>query len=165
MMDRSEAVAMQMLAVAETFNSGAPIPPVNAFDIRQMWDASRRMNAEMSLDPNHAVGLGVYAAYGVEAASTRPEQFILVHLRHSLMSDLVGRGVLNDYMQGEELDEKVFHAAATIPCSKDDWAGVLVQLSRAQSSAGVVEKAKEEIRDTDKPSIDGKFLHWLRDNC
>jgi hypothetical protein len=44
------------------------------------------MNAEMSLDSNRAVGLGVYAAYGVEAASTRPEQFILVHLRHSLMS-------------------------------------------------------------------------------
>jgi hypothetical protein len=68
-------------------------------------------------------------------------------------------------MHGEELDEKVFHAAATIPCNKDDWAGVLAQLGLAQSSAEVVAKAKEEMDDTDKPSIDGKFLHWLRDNC
>ena len=52
-----------------------------------------------------------------------------------------------------------------IPCNKDDWAGVLAQLALAQSPAEVVAKAKEEMRDADKPSIDGKFLYWLRDNC
>lgn len=150
--------------VMEQFNSNAPIPAVSASDIKQLWEASRRIPPR----PNVAVGLGVYAACGVEAAS-RPEQFMWVSFRLSLMSALVGRGVLNDYMHGGDLDEKVFRAAATIPCSKGDVAEAMVQLKLAQSPAEIVAKAKEEMRgegyDADKPNIDGNFLDWLRDNC
>ena len=156
-------------SVMEQFNSGAPIPPVSASDIKQMWDATHRMNAERPPRPNVAIGLGVYAAYGVEAAASRPEEFMAIMWRYRLVSALVERGVLSDYMNGDELDEKAFHAAATIPCGKEDLAEAMVQLRLTQSPAEVVKRAKEEMRaggyDADKPNIDGRFLDWLRDNC
>src|SRR6266567_6003942 len=73
-----------------------------------------------------AIGLAVYAAYGFEAASAGPERFLPIQWRHKLMSALVQRGVLDDYKHGEELDEKVFRAAATIPCDKNDLAEAML---------------------------------------
>ncbi len=144
---------------------GAPIPPVDASDIQQMWDAARRMPSK----PNVAMGLGAYAAYGVEAAFSRPERFMAIWLRQNILAALVGRGVLKDYMDGDQLNAEVFTAAATIPCNKDDLAEATVQLMLSQSPAEVAATAKEEMRaagyDADKPKIDGKFLDWLRDNC
>jgi hypothetical protein len=130
-----------------------------------MWDAARRMPSK----PNVALGLGAYAAYGVEAASSRPDQFTAIWRRHNMLAALVGRGVLKDYMDGDQLNEKVFTAAATIPCNKEDLAEAMVQLKLSLSSAEIVAAAKEEMRaagyDADEPKVDGKFLDWLRDNC
>jgi len=72
-----------------------------------------------------AIGLAVYAAYGFEAASAGPERFLPIQWRHKLTA-LVQRGVLDDYKHGEELDEKVFRAAATIPCDKNDLAEAML---------------------------------------
>ena len=149
----------------EQFDSGAPIPTANLSDMKQMWDASRRMQPK----PNSAMGLVGYAAYGVDAATGGAEKFIPLWLRGNLLAALVARGVLNDHLHGDELDEKVIRAAAIMPCNKDDLAEAVVQLRLAQSPAEVVAKAKEEMRakgyDADKPRIDDKFFAWMRDNC
>ena len=65
-MARSEA----MRAAAEQFNSGAPIPSVNASDLKQLWHANRRINADMPSSSGGAVGLAAYAAYGFEACGS-----------------------------------------------------------------------------------------------
>ena len=68
-------------------------------------------------------------------------------------------------MQDEESREKVFVAAATIPCNKDDLAEALIQMQLSLSPAEVAAAAKEEMKkggyDADSPRIDGKFIAWL----
>jgi hypothetical protein len=127
------------------------------------------MNTDMPPRPNVAIGLGVYVAYGLEAASARPEQMMSIGFRLELLSALASRGVLNEYKHGEELDEKVFRAAATIPFNKHDLGEAMLPLRLAQLPADVVAKWTEamraEGRDPDKPNVDGKFLDWLRDSC
>src|SRR5579864_8397460 len=76
------------LALVDQINKGAPIPPVSASDIKQLWEASRLMNADMPPRPGVAIGLGVYAAYGVDAAADA-ERFIAVRWRHTVLADLV----------------------------------------------------------------------------
>ncbi len=144
--------------------SGAPIPPVNASDIRQMWAAARRIPSR----PNVVIGMGAYAACGVEAASDRPEQMLAIWHRQNMLAALVARGVLNDYLHGEEMDEKVFRAAATIPCNQEDWKQAMFPLMLAQLPADHAAKVREEAHaagiDLDNLPIDRKFLDWLRDN-
>ena len=156
-------------AAAEQLNSGAAIPAVSASDIKQMWNATRRMKADLPMGPNTAIGIDVFAGYGVEAASTRHEQFIWIQLREMLISGLSTSGVLSDYMHGEELDEKVFCAAATIPCDKNDLAEAMAPFWFRQVPVEVGETARDEMRaagyDPDRPRIVTKFFEWMHDHC
>jgi hypothetical protein len=153
----------------EQFNSGAPIPTVSASDLKQLWEATPRMNADMPPQPNTVTGLAVFAAYGVEAAASRPEEFMIVQLRYALLSALVRRGILQDYIQGDALNEKAFVAAATMPCTIVDLGETMIPLAFEKASAEDAAKAKEEMRargyDPEKPNVDGKFLEWLNTNC
>jgi hypothetical protein len=164
--ENAQAHAEATRTVYEQFNSGAPIAVVNPSDLKQLWEVTRRMNADMPPRPGVAIGLAVFAAYGFEAASASPEQRVPIQLRCQLMSALVERGVLNDYLHGEELDERAFRAAATMPCDKIDLGEAMIPQMLATYSAEIVEKAKEEMRaggyDPDKPNVDNKFLDWLR---
>jgi hypothetical protein len=103
-LELSERIRQQ----TEEINRGAPIPTVSAADMEQLWNATRRINADFPPKPNRSIGMGALAAYGVEAAVNRPEEFFSVSKRYQLLSYLVERGVLNDYKHGEELDERVF---------------------------------------------------------
>jgi hypothetical protein len=164
--ERAMARAEAMDAAAAQFNSGAPIPPVKASDLKQLWEATRRMNADMPPRPGVAVGLAVYAAYGFEAACAPPEELMAITSRGQLLSAIVERGVLNEYVHGEELDEEVFRAAATMPCDKDDFFQAIMPDMVTQLPAEDVAKFKEEMRthgyDIYQPSVDRKFLEWLR---
>ncbi len=162
-MARSEVLQ----SMIEQFNDGALIAPVSASDVKQLWDATRRMNADMPPSSNErAIGLSVYAAYGFEAASAGPEQFMPIQWRHTLLSALVQRGVLDDYKHGEDLDESVFRSAATIPCDNHDLAEAMLPRLLTRFSAEDAQKAKEEMLaggyDPDMPNINRKFLDWLR---
>ena len=159
----------RMRQQAEDLNKGAPIPTVRPSDIEQLWYAMPHIKADNPPRPNVAMGMGVVASYGVEAAADRPEEFFSVSHRHQLLSYLVGKGVLNDYKHGEELDERVFRAAATVPCDIQDLGETILPLLFAKSPPDEVAKAKKDMLahgyDPDKPNLEGKFLNWLRDNC
>ncbi len=130
--------------------------------------AARAMHADSAPKPGVALGAGAYAAYGVEAAVTRPHELMPIMLRENMLASLFERGILKDYLHGEELDEKVFSAAATMPCNKQDWEQAMFPAVLAQFPADQALKVKEEARaagiDLDNPPIDGKFLDWLRSN-
>jgi hypothetical protein len=153
----------------ERFNRGVSIPSIRPSDLRQLWEAARRLNAEHPPQPEGAVGLSVFAALGVEAACESPEQWVPITLRCQLMSALIERGVLKDLLKGEELDEKVIRAASTLPCDKNDLGEAMIPLAFAKLSPDEVAKAKEEMRaagyDPDQPPIDTKFLDWLSNHC
>jgi hypothetical protein len=167
--EKSRAQVESLQAMIKQFDDGAPIPPANPHDLKQFWDVSRRINTDMPPRPGVAIGLGIFASYGFEAASAGAEKYMPVEWRHELMSSLIKRGVLKDYVHGEELDEKVFAAAATMPCDKTDVAETMLPFLFSKSSKEDAAKAMEEMRaggyDPDKPNIDGKFLDWLQNNC
>lgn len=167
--EKMTANAEAARATFERFNRGDPIPSVPPSDLRQLWEATRRLNAEHPPQSDGAVGLSVYAALGVEAACESPEQWVPIALRCQLMSALIEGGVLKDFLKGEELDEQVIRAASTLPCDKNDLAETMIPLAFAKLSTDEVAKAKEEMRaggyDPDKPQIDSKFLDWLRNHC
>ncbi|MBV9180009.1 MAG: hypothetical protein JO356_01740 [Acidobacteria bacterium] len=163
---RSEALQ----AAIKNFNAGHPIQAVNAYDLRQCWDAGRRVHAEVGPPtPECAIGLAVYAAHGFEAASCPPEQLTAITWRCQLLSSFVDRGVLRDYIRGEELDERAFCAAATMPCDKEDFAQAMipsmVKLFPPEELAKFLEEMKAHAYDIDKPPVDQKFLDWLCNNC
>jgi hypothetical protein len=168
--EKAMARAEAMDVAAKQFNSGAPIASVKASDLRQLWDADRRMRADMGPPkPGGAVGLAVYAAYGFEAAAGDPGELLPITMRHKLMSALIERGVLSDYMQGEDPDEQVFRAAATMPCNKDDFFEAIMPEMLTLMPADDVAKLKEDTQahgyDVNKPSVDVKFIEWLRTKC
>jgi hypothetical protein len=113
----------------------------------------------------------VYAAHGFEAASAPPEQLMAIQHRYALMSSVIDRGVLSDYKHGDELDEAVFLAAATIPCNKEDFAQAMMPSMLTQFPAEDATKFREKMQAQGydnmtiyKPIVDGKFLEWLRSN-
>ncbi len=153
--------------IADDFNNGLPIPPVAVADMKQMWAGMRRMSADTPPRPDMAISLRVYASYGIDAASRGIEEFMPVSLRHALLDALLKRGVLNDYMQADEPGEKLFLAAATLPCSKEDVAEVFIEARLSELSPDETAKAREEMRAQgyDEKRIEKRFLAWLRDNC
>jgi hypothetical protein len=166
--EKMEAHDKRVRAIFKQFTDGAPIPPVNVRDLKQVWEATRRMNADMPPNPNRQVGLGAYVAYGVEAAAGPPEELFPIGWRYQLLASLVERGVLNDYGRGEELDEQVFRVAATMPCDKNDLAETMLPMLLAKSAPEHVANAKEAMLaggyNPERPNIDSKFLDLLLRN-
>lgn len=166
--ENTQAHAEATRVVYEQFNAGAPIPPVSPSDLKNLWEVSRRMNADMPPRPGGAIGLSVFAAYGFEAASASPEVRVPIQLRYQLLAALVERGVLKDYLHEGELDERAIRAAVTIPCDKIDLGEAMIPQALAMAPAESAAKAKEEMRaggyDPDKPNADIKFLDWLRNS-
>jgi hypothetical protein len=151
------------------FDQGAPIPSIDAAAIKQLTEAVSRMASDGQLNPNAAMGLGAYAAYGFDASSLTPEQFMAVSRRQTLLAALVQRGVLSEYMQDEKSRERVYLAAATIPCNRDDVAEAFILLQLCQIPSEQAEPMKQGMKqqgyDPDEPRIDGKFVAWMTDNC
>jgi hypothetical protein len=157
----------QFAIVMAEFDKGTAIPTVDIAAMKQFAEVSARMLAEAPPKPNVAVGFGAYAKYGLDASSYSPQEFVAIWLRQNLLSALIQRGVLQEYMKDDESREKVYGAAATFPCNKEDLAEALILLQLSLSTPDVVAKAKEEFKqrgyDLDKPTIEGKFIAWMKD--
>ncbi|HEX3104413.1 MAG TPA: hypothetical protein VHQ22_08195 [Terriglobales bacterium] len=97
--ENAQAHAEATREVYEQFGAGAPIPPVGFSDLKNLWEVSRRMNADMPPQPGGAIGLSLFAAYGFEAASASPEVRVPIQLRCHLLTALVERGVLKGYLR------------------------------------------------------------------
>ena len=156
-------------ALSEQFNRGAPVPAVEPADLKQMWTAVRSHEAKFGCRPGHAVGAG---ALGFDQSSRGPgfaADFFAITTRQWLLGALVKRGVLKDYQRGAELDDRVFRAAATMPCNIDDLGEAMMPLKLADQPPEVVSQVKKECLehgfDLDRPKVDVKFLAWMRDRC
>ena len=164
----TQAYANACIAATKALNEGAPIPSVSASDFRQLWRATRRMHAEIPAEPNVAIGVSILAAYGVDFVH-EPVRFMAAQWRCTVLSKLLERSVLNAYCHGEEPDEKVFSAAATIPLTKEDLGEVMLPQILAQAPADFVAQARELMQaqgyDPARPNIDSKFLRWLQEKC
>lgn len=139
--ERCQRNSESVHALAEQINAGAPIPPVSANDVKQIWHAMREMNAERPPRSGFAIGLSVYAGYGVDCAA-EPTRFFAAQWRHKVLLDLIERGVLSQWVLDGEPDDKVFEAAATMHCTLKDL-GRAVHKAIAQSEAELASDASE----------------------
>jgi hypothetical protein len=153
-------------AAGERINSGAQIATIEPSQIEHVWEVVSRIPIERRQN----TAIGFTAALGnPDFAPSNPDQQVALMARYALLDALVENGTLNDYMDDEALRKRVFTAAATIPCDKNDLCEVLAQRTLRNSSPDVVEQTKEEPRqagwDLDRPKVGEKFIEWIRSHC
>lgn len=138
---KCEANSESVRALMEQIDAGAPIPPVSANDISQIWDATRQMNADRPPRPSFAIGLSVFAGYGVGCAA-EPARFFTALWRHTLLLDLIERGVLSQWIHDGQPDDNVFQTAATMHCTLEDLGRAMLK-AISQTNAEVAAHASE----------------------
>jgi hypothetical protein len=153
-------------AASERFDAGEQIVQVDRSQIGHVWEAMSRIPIE-ARQKTAAIGVDVFG--NSDLAPRTPEQQIALMARYALLDALIERGALNAYMSDESLRERVFAAAATIPCDKNDLGEVMVQRLLRESPPEVAQKVEQEMRqagcDPDHPKMCDKFVEWMRDNC
>jgi hypothetical protein len=148
-------------AAVDRINKGAEIPTVEASLLKHMWEALSSIPREQ----RRTTGIDLGAVARVELQN--PDQHVAIMARYALMDAIIERGALDEYIKDEPL--RVFAAAASLPCRKDDLAEALAQRLLREASPEVAEKAIAEMKeagcDPDHPNVCNKFIEWMRNNC
>ena len=101
-------------------------------------------------------------------SSLRSDDRIAFVVRYALLDSLIKAGILDRYMEDAKLRQKVFAAAATLPCDLNDFGEAMMLKRLRESPPGVVEKMTEEMRqagyDPDHPKLGEKFIAWMDHN-
>lgn len=96
--DPSQAKQLEYLEAVERWKKGAPIPPANASDVKELWytarEADRRKKAEEKAPAKPSKSI----------EELTPEQFGATQFRWMLLASLFERGVLKDYTHHEKQD-------------------------------------------------------------
>ena len=151
-------------AATDRLNAGAQIAQVEPSLIEHMWKALSR------IPRNQGQPTGFVAArLEPDLAPRNPEQKLAMMARYALLNALIERGILDDYMKDETLREKVFAAAARLPCDKNDLLEAVAERVLQQSPPGITQQTKEDLAhlgyDPQHLKVADKFIAWMRDNC
>ena len=72
-------------------------------------------------------------------------------------------------MNDESQRKRVFAAAASFPCNKNDLGEAMMHKMLRDSPPDVVQSAYEEYRqagyDPEHPKVAERFKRWMHDNC
>lgn len=145
---------------------GGPVPQVKPEHLAAMWKLERDANEQFRSAGTS--GLGVLAGYGidVEALSQTEGGVLAVQLRATLLQSLAERRVVNDYVQGEQVDERVIRAVASFPFDKEGLAEAFIQLQLKklppEQSSQLRSSLIAEGYNPEEPKVDSKFLEWMR---
>jgi hypothetical protein len=154
-------------AAVARLNAGEPVAPVEFSSIERAWNAM----GHLARGPRHSVGIDLGAVAGNDASlsSLSPDQRIAFTFRYALLDALTTAGILDRYMADANLRPKVFAAAASIPCDKNDLGEAMALKRLRESPPDVVQKMTEEMRqagyDPDRPKLGEKFISWMDHNC
>src|SRR5438270_10924828 len=99
--------------LTQEFNQGASISRSEPSDIRQLWEASSRIPGEERWQSQRAMGFGAFGC-GIDPSSRSPEQLFAITIRLQLLSALLRRGVLDDYMQ--DTNREIGFSVPLQPC-------------------------------------------------
>lgn len=138
-------------AVAARVTAGEPVAPV------EFWDLPQRTGHLMAVAGNHP-----------DLSSLSSGQRIAFAVRYALLDALIRAGILDRFMEHAKLRQKVFAAAASLPCDINDFGEAMMLKRLRESSPDVVEKMKEEMRqagyDPNHPKLGEKFVSWMDQN-
>lgn len=155
-----------MNAAVERLNAGDPIPPIDPSLLEHVWEIMSRVPREQR--ENRAIGLGAFAMCDPNREPASPEQQVALMARLILLDALDERGVLNEYMGDESSRKKVFAAAASLPCDKNDLGEALAQKHLRESPPDEAAKFREELRneglDPDHPKVGKRLMEWMKEH-
>ena len=148
----------------EKLNAGDPIPPCDAAYLKNAWEALSSLPAGIRGTVSFDVR-AISGDAGPDLMTRDPGQFVAFGMRFAMLQALTERGALNDYMQDDAQRTKVFHAAATMPCDKNDFGDAMSQQILRDSPPDVAAKTREEMLaaglDPDHPKVITKFIAWM----
>lgn len=151
-------------AATKQLNEGEQIPEVEAAWIEHLWETTNRISREQR--QHTAIELGAIA--DPNAPQIDPENQVALLARFMMLDALIERGILDEYIRDKSERKKLFAAAASISCDKNDLGEALAQKHLREMAPDLAEKTKEELRlagcDPDQTNIGKKFIEWLRDN-
>ncbi len=155
-----EEVRAEMQKVEE----GAPIPPLEISIAKEMWEASL-----VALRGVTVVPVETHTANAAGTSSLNSKQFVSQFWRGNLLTSLIGRGVLREFLQDEQSVQKLIIAAATFPCKRDDVGEAMILFRLTQVAREEARKTKAAMKqegfDPDNLNIDSRFIQWMKDNC
>ncbi len=153
-------------AAAAKLEAGEPLPEIDPVWIERTWEITRQRPIE--LGRNCAMGLSAVAGGDPQNPQITPEQQLALTVRYLLLDTVAQQGVLDEYLHDESKRHKLFAAAATIKCDKNDFGEAMIQKQLRESSPEAVDKLKENLKlegyDPDHPAIYAKFLAWLQES-
>jgi hypothetical protein len=153
-------------AAVARLNAGEPIAPVEFSLIERVWNALSRFRREQP--QSIGIDLGAIAGNDSSLSSLSPGQRIAFSVRYALLDALIRAGILDRFMEHAKLRQKVFAAAASLPCDINDFGEAMMLKRLRESSPDVVEKMKEEMRqagyDPNHPKLGEKFVSWMDQN-
>lgn len=155
----------EFVAAAERVNAGTEIPAVASSLIQHMWEAMSSIPKER----RQHTAIGLQAIAGPDLVLQKPEQQVAMTVRYFLLEGLTELGLLDEYLKDEAQRKRVFAAAASFPCNKDDLAEAAMHRVLRDSPPETAQKAHEEVRqagyDPEHPKVGERFKQWMQDNC
>ncbi len=154
-------------AATERLNAGNEIPRVDPSLIEGFWSVVSKIPKEQR--GHTSVGLGAFALSSPDNLPPDPEQRVAIMARYGLLDALLERGFFGEYMEDDSQRKKVFAAAASFPCTKDDLGEAVAERLLRDSPKEQVEEAKRQLLeggyDATHLKVVEKFKRWIQDNC
>jgi hypothetical protein len=152
-------------AVAARVTAGEPVAPVEFSLIERAWNRLSQLATDLPQRTGHLMAV---AGNHPDLSSVSSGQRFAFAVRYAQLDALIRAGVLDRYMEDATLRQKVFAAAASLPCDINDFGEAMMLKRLRESSPDVVEKMKEEMRqagyDPNHPKLGEKFVSWMDQN-
>jgi hypothetical protein len=149
---------------AARVNAGEPVAPTELSLIERAWNTL----SLLAKDQPQSAHLMAIAGNHSNLSSLSSDQRIAFTVRYMLLDALIRAGILDRYIEDATLRQKVFAAAASLPCDIHDLGEAMILRRLRESPPDVVEKMIEEMRqagyDPGHPKLGEKFIAWMHHN-
>ena len=149
---------------------GGRVPSVNAEHLAATWKFMGE--ADEGVSSTRTTGVGIVlaraglSAQEIEVLGTAESGGSAFVIRSLVLQSLLQRGVLHQYANGSELDERVFRAVASFPFTEEEFgeATMLLHLKKLppEKSAQLRSSLIAEGYNPEEPKVDSEFLEWIR---
>lgn len=148
-------------------NAGGELQPVDASLLENLWNAMSRIPKPQG--NNVAIGIDAITGFDPNALPLNADKQVAVMMRYAVLEALQQRGVLVDYMTNDAAKKRVFEAAATFPCDKNDLSEALAESALRNAPPERQKVMMAELTkagyDPDHLAVADKFVAWMNEHC
>ena len=103
----------------ESFGFGKPLPPVNAGDLKRVWQLIQQVPIDRPDAGGAQGGASIHLRLVAEQCEAGAD-VLAVFFRASILQHFMQKGLLDKWPDGNELGDSVFHAGASCPMEMGD---------------------------------------------